>query len=292
MTSDTRPPFSPDRIQLDHELTGPSGAPVLLLVAGLGMQRVEWPVAFLDAVHAAGMRTLTVDNRDCGRSTVVGDDSPVEPGFDLLRVEPAYTLRDLALDLLELLAEVGLERVHALGISMGGMVAQHLALEAPERLASLTSLMSTTGAPDVGHAAKPTRWIFRTPEPTDLEGFVAYAVRKHQSITAPGYDDSDAVAQVAREAWARGVHPRGTGRQLAAIRSDGDRTSRLAGITTPTLVVHGTADPMIDVSGGQATAQAIPGARIHLVEGMGHTIPIDLAGTLAQVVADHAARHG
>src|SRR5690606_27730700 len=102
MTSDTRPPFSPDRIQLDHELTGPSGAPVLLLVAGLGMQRVEWPVAFLDAVHAAGMRTLTVDNRDCGRSTVVGDDSPVEPGFALLRVEPAYTLRDLALDLLEL----------------------------------------------------------------------------------------------------------------------------------------------------------------------------------------------
>lgn len=279
-------------VTLDYELTGPADAPVLLLAAGLGMQRIEWPPELLEALHHRGMRTLCVDNRDCGHSTIVGSDT-IDADFNPLAEEASYGLADIALDLVAVLDALGLDRVHAAGMSMGGMIVQHLALSRPDRLLTCTSLMSTTGARGVGGPHQQAKWTFRAVEPSaSEEDFVAHAVRKHRSIGSPAHLDPDRAAAVARQVFARGVHPRGTARQFAAIREDGDRTERLAALTVPLLVIHGTADPMIDVSGGEATAQAVPGAQLELLDGMGHDIPPAYAPRIAELLVGHALASG
>lgn len=275
------------RIELDTSLDGPGDAPVVLLVSGLGSQRVNWPVELTTALHDAGYRTLTVDNRDCGRSTVL-------PGLvnELPRdaagypVAP-YGLADMAGDLIAVLDAYDLRRVHVLGMSMGGMIAQHLAFDHAERVASLTSLMSTTGAREVGQAHERARWVLRTPAPLDFEAYLEYSAQCAREIGSPGHHDRarlDARNTVAR---ARGVHPQGTARQLLAIRDDGDRTARLAAVRAPTLVLHGDEDPLIDISGGRATAAAIPGARFVPVTGLGHDLAVGLLAGVLGPLREH-----
>ncbi|MFA9430833.1 alpha/beta fold hydrolase [Egicoccus sp. AB-alg2] len=263
-------------VELDVHVAGPEdpAAEVVLLVEGLGMQRVDWPAELLAGLHAAGYRTLTMDNRDAGRSTVLpGRVHDLPRGADGWPVPP-YGLADLADDLVAVLDAVGVAEAHVVGRSMGGMVAQHLALAHAERVRSLTSLMSTTGARDVGQVHEDAKWVLTTPPPTDdLDAYLAYVLAKEEAVGSPGHVDPEVVRRRATLTWQRGVHPHGTARQLLAVRADGDRTDRLADVTAPTLVVHGDRDPLIDVSGGHATAKAVPDARLEVVDGMGHDLP-------------------
>lgn len=261
---------------INYTLTGDGSRGVVLLISGLGMQRIEWPSEFIDAIQRAGYRTLLADNRDCGGTDVVGDD--------------AYSLADMAGDLVALLDGLGIDRVHVVGMSMGGMLAQHLALQAPERCLSLTSIMSTTGRRGVGRPHDQAKWIFTTATPSaPQEAFVDYAVRSHRSIAGERYVDEQHARAVAEQVFARGPRPDGTARQLAAIQADGDRSERLATLRVPTLVVHGDADSMIDISGGEDTAAAVPGARLVIVPELGHSVPRELSAELAAMLVEHFA---
>lgn len=279
-----------DGASTDVHVDGPDDAPVVLLIAGLGQQRTAWPPEAVAALHEAGYRTVCADNRDVGRGHV-HEGTP----FDLPRGDDGwprspYSLGRMAADHVEVLDHLGIERAHVLGVSMGGMIAQHVALAFPTRTASLVSVMSTTGARAVGQPtarAKPA--LESIPPHGDRDAYVAYQVELQTIIGTPGEADAERAAARARVAFARGVHEWGSARQLLAIRADRDRTAALAGVTAPTLVLHGEDDPLIDVSGGQATAAAIPGARLVTVPGWGHDLPVGYLDRIVPPVRDHLA---
>ena len=263
-------------VALDVAVDGPdtSVAGTIVLIEGLGMQRTEWPVRLLAGLHDAGYRTVAFDNRDVGHSTVVPgliEDLPRGPdGWP----QPPYGLEDMAADVAGALDTLEIPEAHVVGRSMGGMIAQHLAMAFPDRVTSLVSLMSTTGARDVGRVHESARWVLTTVPPVDdFEAFLGYELARVEAIGSPGHVDHEVARARAEAAWERGVHPQGTARQLLAVRADGDRTTRLSEISAPTLVLHGDRDPLIDVSGGKATARAIAGARFEAIEGMGHDLP-------------------
>lgn len=273
---------------VNYSLGGEARRGTVLLAAGLAMQRTDWSPEFVAGLRAAGYATLAADNRDSGRTLLAG--THAEPGAAPAgEADPhAYALSDMARDLGELVRHLGTGPVHVVGMSMGGMIAQHLALLAPELVRSLTSVMSTTGARGVGRPSEASKWVFAAPAPTDsIESYVDYAVRYHGALTGEHFTDVDRARQGAIVSWARGVSPAGTTRQLAAIRADGDRTDRLAALRVPTLVVHGDADPLIDVSGGIATAAAIDGAELHTVGQMGHSIPWQCAAEVTERIVVH-----
>ncbi|MEX1178276.1 MAG: alpha/beta fold hydrolase [Nitriliruptor sp.] len=277
-----------DGATTDVHVSGPEDGEVVLFVPGLGQQRTAWPPEVLAALHEAGYRTVCADNRDVGRGHV-HEGTP----FDLPREEDGwprspYTLARMALDHLEVLDHLGIDRAHVLGVSMGGMIAQHVALAAPERVTSLVSVMSTTGARDVGgptERAKPA--LTSVPPHGDLDAYVTYQVELQRIIGTPGAEDDERAAARARVGFTRGVHEWGSARQLLAIRGDGDRTAALAAISAPTLVLHGEDDPLIDVSGGHATAAAIPGAQLVTIPGWGHDLPVAYLDRLLPPVLDH-----
>jgi pimeloyl-ACP methyl ester carboxylesterase len=278
-------------VTLDVHVDGPPHGEVVLLVAGLGMQRVAWPPELLAGLHEAGYRTVAADHRDNGRSTVLpGEVTDLPRGPDGWPL-PAYGLEAMATDLVGVLDHLGVDGAHVVGMSMGGMIAQHLAVGHPDRVATLTSLMSTTGAPRTGVPHREVRWVLTSPPPTDdRDAYLAHILRLAHAIGTPGHVDDDRICARAAVTWARGIHPHGTARQLLAIRGDGDRTERLADVQAPTLVLHGTADPLVDVSGGHATATAIPGAALHLLDGMGHDLPVTMLPELFEQLLPHLAR--
>lgn len=231
----------------------------VLLIAGLGMHRIEWSAELVRHLQRADYDTLTVDNHDAGLSRLRSAEEP-------------YSLADIAHDLIDLLDVLKLDRVHVVGISMGGMIAQHVALAAPTRTASLSSLASTTGRRGVGRPAQHVKWIFTTPLPDEHDAYIDYVRQHHWCITSDTDRDLERATWLGEQVWERGLDAAGYARQLAAIGADGDRTDRLRAITVPTLVLHGEADPMIDISGGQDTAAAIPESRFVAVPRMGHVI--------------------
>lgn len=278
-------------VSLDVVCAGPEAGLPLLLVAGLGSQRTEWPAELLAAFHAAGVRTVTFDNRDAGRSSSL-DDRPggTEDLQRWLRGEPfavPYTLDDLAGDALAVLDAVGLADAHVLGRSMGGMVAQRLALRVPERVRSLTSLMSTTGAPDVGQPWPDALAAMTEPSPETRAEVIEAGVARARITNSPTLFDEVRVRARLEAAYDRSHRPEGTTRQLLAILADGDRTEALWSLRVPTLVIHGAADALVDVSGGEATAEAIPGARLVVVDEMGHDLPLPLLPRLVDEVVRH-----
>ena len=274
-----------DGVRLDTHLEGPEDGEVVLLVSGLGSQRIGWPAALPASLHAAGLRTLTVDNRDVGRSTKL-DDAPGDG--------PPYLLADMAADHAGVLAHLGIERAHLVGVSMGGMIAQQLAISDPRRVRSLTSIMSTTGARDAGRPTDEAMAVLTRPAPLERAAYVEHTVASARVIGSPGLVDEAAVRERAAAAFDRGIHPPGVLRQLQAIMASGDRTGDLARLDVPTLVLHGSADPLVTPSGGQATAAAIPGARLHVLEGMGHDLPRaflpELVGAIVAHTRDASAR--
>ena len=263
-------------VELAYETFGsPEGAP-LLLVMGLATQMIGWPDDLCRMLAERGLYVVRFDNRDIGLSTHL--DSAGAPdvlavmGGDHSRV--AYRLADMAEDTAGLLDALGLDSAHVVGASMGGMIAQSLAIRHPERVRSLTSIMSTTGDPAVGAPAEAALGVLLAPPATDRESAVQRAVDTYRVIGSPGFEfDEHGLRERAGLSFDRAYDPAGVARQLAAILASPDRTADLARVAVPTLVVHGAQDALVDVSGGRATAAAIPGAELLVVEGMGHDLP-------------------
>jgi pimeloyl-ACP methyl ester carboxylesterase len=281
-------------LHIYYETEGdPAGAP-LLLVVGLGAQLTWWPPGLKSALADRGFFVICFDNRDAGLSTWLDDLGVV----DLLAVlggtvPPPYLLADMAADAVAVLDALAVPSAHVLGASMGGMIAQALAIGHPDRVRSLTSAMSSTGDPGVGQQRPDITEMLLSPRPPDKAASVAQSVALARAMSSPGYgfDEARTRARMSAE-YDRGNHPEGAGRQIAAILMSGDRTAALGTLPMPVLVIHGEADPMIDVSGGRATAAAIPGARLWVVPGMAHDMPDVLFGAIADEVAALAGRAG
>ncbi|MGA2210300.1 MAG: alpha/beta fold hydrolase [Acidimicrobiales bacterium] len=263
-------------IDLYYETSGEETDPPLLLICGLGMQMVSWGDDWIDAIVAKGYFVIAFDNRDAGLSTHL-----VESGVpDLMALlqggdaNIAYYLSDMADDTAALLGALGLESVHVLGISMGGMIAQQLAISHPTRLRSLTSIMSTTGNPHVGQPSQTAAEALLSLNAQSRQEAIDSAIVVFGIIGSPGFPpDEDRLRRLAAVAYDRSNEPTGIARQMGAILASPDRTTGLGEVVVPTLVVHGASDPLVNPSGGEATAKAVPGARLVYIEGMGHDLP-------------------
>jgi pimeloyl-ACP methyl ester carboxylesterase len=279
-------------ITLCYETFGEPANPTALLIMGLGTQMVAWPEEFCGQLAARGLYVVRFDNRDIGHSTHVSGRPPT--ALQLLRRSgrrARYTLGDMADDAVGLLRELNLAPAHIVGASMGGMIAQTLAARHPGIVRSLVSIMSNTGSMRSGQPAPRMYPILLRRAPYGREAFVAHMERVFLAIGSRGLArDLDDLRAIARLSYERDHDPEGPGRQLAAIIASGNRTSELGRITSPTLVIHGTHDPLVAPSGGRATARAIPGARLTMIEGMGHDLPRAAWPQLIDAIAEHAQR--
>jgi len=301
---DTAPVVSPelmapvaDGVRLCYQTFGDPGADPLLLVMGLGGPMTWWDPELCRQLAEAGFYVVRYDNRDTGRSSRGAGRvtrRALVRGFLGRGGRPPYTLDDLAADGLGLLDHLGLDSAHVAGVSMGGMVVQTMAVLHPERVRSLTSIMSTTGRRTVGwQDPRLLPLLLARREPT-REAYVASSTRTWRVIGSPAYPETlEEVLARAGETYDRGVTPEGVARQMLAIVNQPDRSRRLAELRMPVLVVHGTSDKMVHVSGGRATSRAIPGSELMLVPGMGHDLPRELFGSFVEGIrrtADRAER--
>jgi pimeloyl-ACP methyl ester carboxylesterase len=282
-------------VEVAYETFGDPADPAMLLVMGLGVQMLGWDVEFCETLAGRGFQVVRFDNRDVGRSTIFEH----APRVDVMAVvagdhrTASYRLSDMAADAVGLLDFLEIDAAHVVGTSQGGMIAQTIAIEHPERVLSLTSISSTTGDPGVGQPHPVAIPALLTRAPEDREGFADFAVQAFGVIGSPGFagsSEEERIRERARSSYDRGYHPEGIARQLAAVIASGDRTEGLRRLDVPTLVIHGVDDPLIDVSGGRATAAAIPGASLELIEGMGHDLPKPLWPTFVELIAENAAR--
>jgi pimeloyl-ACP methyl ester carboxylesterase len=262
-------------VTLCYETFGEPSDPTALLIMGLGTQMVAWHEDFCRELAARGLHVVRFDNRDIGRSTHMRGRPPTIPQL-LMRSKRAasYTLTDMADDAAGLLRELDLAPAHVIGASMGGMIAQALAANHPTLVSSLVSIMSNTGHRWSGQPSLRIYSVFLRRAPREREAFIEHAKRLFTAIGSTGLpQDEEDLRELAAISYDRDHDPQGAGRQLAAIIASGDRTADLRRIAMPTLVIHGTADPLVGHSGGRATAQAIPGAQLMSIEGMGHDLP-------------------
>jgi pimeloyl-ACP methyl ester carboxylesterase len=276
-------------VELAYETLGDSADPAMLLIMGLGAQMIYWPTELCEMLAARGFFVIRFDNRDSGRSTVLSVEPPRIAQLASGQAEAPYRLEDLAGDAARLLDHLGIERAHIVGASMGGMIAQVFALEYPERTLSLASIMSTTGNRSVGRPTEGAMAVLLTPAPTDREGYVEATIRGRGVIGTQPADESR-TRELAERSFDRGYHPEGTARQFGAIAVADDRTARLREITAPTVVIHGSEDPLITRSGGEATAAAIPGAELVVIDGMGHDMPPQHLDEITDALVANAER--
>ncbi len=277
-----------------QELGDPDGAP-LLLVMGLATQMIAWDEELCGMLAERGFRVVRFDNRDIGRSTKIRS-AGVPNVLDMMvgrRATAPYLLRDMAEDTFGLMDHLGIESAHLAGASMGGMIAQTAAIERPDRVRSLTSMLSTTGSRRVGHPSYRTFGLLLGKPPHEREAAIERVVKTFRVIGSPGYPfEEERVRQIAGRSFDRGHSQAGVARQLHAITASGDRTPGLRKLEIPALVIHGKNDVLVNPSGGRATAKAIPGARLRMIDGMGHDLPRALWPTFLEEIAANAARAG
>ncbi len=281
-------------ITLCYETFGERSDPPALLIMGLGTQMVAWHEDFCGQLAAAGFYVVRFDNRDIGHSTHLSGAPPTIRQL-LLRSKRAaqYRLGDMADDAARLLGELDLSPAHVIGASMGGMIAQTLAAQRPECVRSLVSIMSNTGALSNGQPALRMYPFFLRRPSIGRDAYVAHFERLFAAIGSSGLPrDPQEIRELAQLSYDRDHDPAGPGRQLAAIIASGDRTAEVREITAPTLVVHGTADPLVRPSGGRATARAIRGSKLLRIERMGHDLPRAIWPQLIDAIAENASRAG
>jgi pimeloyl-ACP methyl ester carboxylesterase len=269
--------------------------PPVVLIMGIGMQMIGWDESFCAQLAALGFRVIRFDNRDVGLSTWLDDkgDPNVLEVFDRLRrkkpVEPAYRLSDMAEDVVGLLDALHIERAHVIGLSMGGMIAQELAIRHPDRVRSLTSIMSTTGELDLGGPSFETMMSLLKPFPADRNGFIERGVEIAHALAGFPVDAAE-VRKFAARSFDRAYHPAGLRRQLVAIWLSGGRRAALRSLKIPALVIHGESDPLIHIEGGRDTANAIAGARFVTIPGLGHEWPASIWPRLLGEIQTFLAR--
>jgi pimeloyl-ACP methyl ester carboxylesterase len=278
-------------VTLCYETFGDPTDPAILLIMGLGTQMVAWREDFCRRLVDHGFFVIRYDNRDCGRSTLMKGQPITLRELVTRRVKnPPYTLDDMAGDAVGLLDHLGVEKAHVVGASMGGMIAQHVAFRYPERVLSLVSIMSTTGNRLVGQAKLSVIPLFLSRPSDSKEEFVERAVKLFRAVGSKKLFDEEYVRESSALSWDRGVSTAGTGRQLAAITADRNRTKRLRRITAPTLVIHGKDDRLIAPSGGKATARAIDGARLLMLDDMGHDLPRPVWPKIIDAIVENTKR--
>jgi len=266
--------------EIYYEMFGDPSDPTLLMVNGLGSQCInyheDWCAMFVDR----GLQVIRYDNRDVGLTTKF-DDAPRGVGGE------AYTISDMAADGMAVLDAAGVDRAHVMGLSMGGMIVQVMAIEHPDRLLSVTSVMSRTGEPDYGGSTPEAFALLTAPAPTSQQESIDRHVEGLRVWGSPAFADEERWAADAGRAFDRSFDPAGVGRQFFAVGASGSRADALREVTTPTLVMHGSADTLIAPSGGERTAELIPGARFELIEGMGHDYPPQLWERWVDLVTGH-----
>ena len=267
-------------VELHYDTFGSPTVPALLLVNGLSSQCINYRVELCEKFVAEGFFVIRFDNRDVGLSTKFEHHSPADG--------PAYTVSDMGDDAIAVLDAAGVDRAHVFGMSMGGMIVQTLAIEHPDRLLSMTSVMSSTGDSDVGGSSPEAAALIMQPFPPGKEAFLDRQCLASRTWGSPSAYDEERVRAWAAEAYDRCHLPAGPLRQMAAVRADGSRTERLRSVRVPTLVLHGDRDNLLHFSGGERTAEAIPGARFVLLEGMGHDMVPAYWDRVVQLVSEHA----
>lgn len=292
------PNISANGIELYYEDHGPTEAPVILLVMGLGAQMIAWPDEFVHGLVGEGFRVIRYDNRDVGLSQRM--EHVVTPNlvWTMLKARfglplgVGYTLSDMAKDGIGLLDSLGIEQAHVVGASMGGMIVQLMAANHRERLLSMTSIMSSSGAPGLpGPRADIRRQMMASrPSGANREEAVAFGAELVKSFSYPDpARPENAHAEMAGQAFDRGYYPIGTRRQLLAIIADGSRAERLKTITTPTLVIHGGADPLVPKDGSIDIARHVPDARLEIIDEMAHDLPPSQVDRMVGLIAGHAS---
>jgi pimeloyl-ACP methyl ester carboxylesterase len=270
-------------VELEYDTFGDPADPAILLVMGLGAQLIDWPEDFAREIAGHGYHVIRFDNRDIGLSTYL--DELGVPDLTAVLTGGAtapYTLADLADDTAGLLDALEIGKAHVVGASMGGMIAQRLVLDHPDRVLSLTSIMSTTGDTSVGATSEAALAVLTRPPAADRESAIEGSIVAWRVIGSTGFETTDEYLRDRAVAlYDRAYHPAGAARQLAAIVTTPDRTEGLRGVTVPTMVIHGEVDQLIDISGGRAVADAVPGAELLVVPGMGHDLP---TGAWPQIV--------
>ena len=284
------PRFKARSGEIYFEHRGARASPRVLLIHGLGCQLVQWPDSFVRGLVASGLCAVMFDNRDAGLSH--GPDGP-PPSLEALlsagaTLTPDYTLSDMAQDAVDLLDHLGQGGAHVVGLSMGGMIAQRMAIEHPQRVYSLTSIMSSTGNPDLPPPQADAMAAAIGLTDDNAETAVAHQIQAWRAWGGPHFDSRECgIAQVAEHAVARAFRPHGIIRQYAAILADGDRRSGLGGVDVPALVIHGAADPLVPAAAGKDTARTIPGGRYVEVEKLGHDLPEPAIPDVVEAIAAH-----
>lgn len=284
------PSFQNGSLNLHYEQWGSRASPPLLLIHGLSCQLIHWPQAFIDLLTDAGYRVIAMDNRDIGLSASV--DTPVADLLDIVADPTAhpcpYTLSDMARDVAALLNHLGQAGAHIVGLSMGGMIAQTLAIEQPERCFSLTSIMSTSGNPESPQGDEEVRAAFLAPLPDERDAAIAQYQRAWTAVGGPHFDSMRVgLARMSEQAVDRGFPGNGFTRQLLAILHQPDRREDLAKLAVPGLVIHGSADPLVPLTAGEETANALANGRLAVVDKLGHDLPDPLLPEIAGHIIEH-----
>jgi pimeloyl-ACP methyl ester carboxylesterase len=282
-------------IQVEVEVSGDPAAPAVLLIMGLGMQLIAWPPAFVQALEDAGFRVVRFDNRDIGLSQHFDHLGVPNLLWASLKhrlglpIRAPYTVHDMAADSLGVLDALGIEKAHVVGVSMGGMIAQRVALAAPQRVLSLASIMSSSGARELpGPHPRVLKALLSRPQRPGEEGIVDHYIKLFKVIGSPAFPmDDAALRERILLGTRRSFHPAGTVRQMVAIAADNTRAAELAQLKMPVLVMHGKDDPLVPFACGQDTARRIPGAKMHGIEGMGHDLPPGVVERLLEPLISH-----
>jgi pimeloyl-ACP methyl ester carboxylesterase len=282
-------------IDLCYDIFGDADAEPMLLIMGLGAQMIHWDDDFCRQLAARGFRVIRFDNRDIGKSSHLSGGKRLT-AMELLKlrflkipIQSPYKLRDMAEDTVGLMDALGIKSAHVVGLSMGGMIAQEIAISFPQRVRSLTSIMSTTGNPKVPQPTREASAILMAPPPASREEFYERFEKTWKVLRVGSFPEDEALDRSrAQRTFERGLNPAGVGRQLRAILASGSRKERLREVKAPTLVIHGTVDPLVHPMGGKDTAASISGAKLLMIEGMGHALPIRMWPQVIDAIDKHA----
>jgi pimeloyl-ACP methyl ester carboxylesterase len=282
-------------IDLCYEIFGDDGAEPMLLIMGLGAQMIHWDDDFCRQLAARGFRVIRFDNRDIGQSSKLTGGKRLGP-VELLKlrflkipVAAPYRLHDMALDVIGLMDALDIKSAHLVGASMGGMIAQEVAISFPQRVRSLTSIMSTTGNPKLPPPTREAAAVLMAPPPKTKEEYFERFAQTWKVLRVGSFPQDEALDRSrAERTFERGLNPAGVARQLRAVLASGSRKERLASVKAPTLVIHGTVDPLVPAAGGKDTAASIPGARLLMIAGMGHALPIPMWPEIIGAIDKHA----
>jgi pimeloyl-ACP methyl ester carboxylesterase len=286
-------------IDICYEIFGDAEAEPMVLIMGLGAQMVLWDDAFCQQLAARGFRVIRFDNRDIGQSSKLSGGKRLT-ALELLKlrflripVSAPYKLRDMAEDTVALMDQLRIRSAHLVGASMGGMIAQEIAITFPERVRSLTSIMSTTGNPKVPPPTREAAAVLMAPPPQTRDEYIARFAQNWKVLRAGSFPEDEAFDRArAERCYARGLNPAGVGRQFRAILASGSRKERLRNVKAPTLVIHGSVDPLVHPMGGQDTAASIPGAKLLMIERMGHAMPVSIWPEIIDAIDRHAHAAG